>query len=333
VQVPVLHVDGWYDLRDVSATLENYNTLVAKAATAAARQNQRVIIGPWWHGQYEQRKTADIDFGPEAAIDRKALYLKWYDCHLENKNCGDVETQQPVKIFMMGENKWRDERAWPPQNAKLVPYYFHSKGSANTRAGNGVLSSASPAAEPPDHYSYDPKDPPTLVMEPDDSLAADQGKPESRNDMLVFTSEPLKAPLRVSGHLTVKLWASSSAQDTDWVARLIDVHPDGYAQRLTDTIVRASYHGSSPYPQSSDFAPLPPGTIREYTLDLWDLANVFLPGHQVRVEITSAFMPLFSRNLNTGMNNLTTTGMKTAEQTIYHDREHPSRILLPVVPD
>lgn len=334
IQVPVLHVDGWYDLRDVSATLDNYNTLAAKADTAVARQNQRVIIGPWWHGQYEQRKWGGVDFGPEAAIDRKGLYLKWYGCHLENKNCGALQDQPPLKIFMMGENKWRDEQAWPPQNAKLVPYYFHSKGRANTRTGDGALSSVAPAAERPDHYSYDPKNPPLLAMEPDDSLAADQRKPESRNDMLVFTSEPLKAPLRVGGRLTVKLWASSSARDTDWVARLIDVHPDGFAQRLTDTIVRASYRGSSPYPQSqSEFAPLTPGTTREYTLDLWDLANVFLPGHRVRVEITSAFMPLFSRNLNTGMNNLTTTGMKTAEQTIYHDREHPSRILLPVVPD
>lgn len=334
VQVPVLHVDGWYDLRDVSATLDNYNTLVAKAGTAVARQNQHVIIGPWWHGQYEQRKWGGVDFGPEAAIDRKALYLKWYDCHLENRNCAELEKQPPVKVFMMGENKWTDEQTWPPQNAHLVAYYFHSKGLANTRIGDGVLSSEAPANEPADHYSYDPKNPPTLATEPDDSLAADQRKPESRNDMLVFTSEPLKAPLRVSGHLTVKLWASSSAQDTDWVARLIDVHPDGYAQRLTDTIVRASYHGLSLYPQSpSDFTPLVPGSIREYALDLWDLANVFLPGHQVRVEITSAFMPLFARNLNTGMNSLTTTEMKTAEQTIYHDRAHPSQILLPVVPN
>ena len=334
IQVPVLHIDGWYDMRDISATLENYNTLVAGAATAAARQNQRVIIGPWWHGQYEQRKWGDVDFGPDAAIDRRALYLKWYDCHLENKNCGEVEKLPPLKIFMMGENRWRDEQTWPPQNAKPVPYYFHSKGQANTRNGDGFLSSAAPATEPPDHYSYDPKDPQTLSMEPEDSLAADQRKPESRNDMLVFTSEPLKMPLRVSGRVTVKLWASSSARDTDWVARLIDVHPDGFAQRLSDTIVRASYRGLSAYPQSqSDFAALTPGTIREYTLDLWDLANVFLPGHQVRVEITSAFMPLFSRNLNTGMNSLTSTEMKAAEQTIYHDPEHRSRIVLPVIPD
>ena len=334
IQVPALHVDGWYDMRDVSATLENYRALVAKGATASARQHQRVIIGPWWHGQYEQRKWGGVDFGPEAAIDRKALYLQWYDCHLENKNCAELEKQPPVKIFMMGENKWRDEQTWPPQNAKLVAYYFHGKGRANSKAGDGFLSSAAPAAEPPDHYAYDPKDPPTLAMEPDDSLAADQRKPESRNDMLVFTSEPLKVPLRVSGRVTVDLWASSSARDTDWVARLIDVHPDGFAQRLTDTIVRASYHGSSVYPQSqSEFVPLAPGAIREYTLDLWDLASVFLPGHQIRVEITSAFMPLFARNLNTGMNSLTTTEIKTAAQTIYHDREHPSRIMLPVVPD
>jgi hypothetical protein len=131
----------------------------------------------------------------------------------------------------------------------------------------------------------------------------------------------------------VKLWASSSAPDTDWVARLLDVHPDGFSQRLTDTIVRASYQGPSPYPRSrNEFSPLTPGTIREYTLDLWDVANVFMAGHRIRVEITSGFMPLFSRNLNTGQNNLTTAAMKIAEQTIYHDPKHPSQILLSVVP-
>jgi putative CocE/NonD family hydrolase len=333
VRVPVLHVDGWYDLRDVSATLQNYNTLIASAASPSARRNQRVIIGPWWHGHYDQQKLGDIDFGPEAVIDRKALYLKWYDCYLENKNCSQVTQQAPVKIFVMGENQWKDEQEWPPQRANMVPYYFHSKGHGNTRTGDGVLGKDPPAADPPDHYSYDPHDPPVLAMEPDGSLAADQRKPESRNDMLVFTSEPLHAPLQVSGHIMVKLWASSSAPDTDWVARLLDVHPDGFSQRLTDTIVRASYQGPSPYPRSrNEFSPLTPGTIREYTLDLWDVANVFMAGHRIRVEITSGFMPLFSRNLNTGQNNLTTAAMKIAEQTIYHDPKHPSQILLSVVP-
>lgn len=332
VRVPVLHVDGWYDHRDVSATLENYNTLASSAASPSGR-NQRVIIGPWWHGHYDEQKLGDIDFGPEAAIDRTKLYLKWYDCYLEHKNCDEVTKQAPVKIFVMGVNQWKDEQKWPPQRARMVPYYFHSKGHANTRTGDGVLGTSPPAAEPADQYSYDPHDPPALATEPNDSLAADQRKPESRNDILVFTSEPLDAPLQVCGHITVKLWSSSSALDTDWVARLIDVHPDGFAQRMTDTIVRANYQGSSPYPRSrTEFAALAPGKIREYTLDLWDLANVFMTGHRIRVEITSGFMPLFSRNLNTGQNNLTTVEMKTAEQKIYHDEAHPSQILLPVVP-
>jgi uncharacterized protein len=334
VRVPVLHLDGWYDIRDVSATLQNYNTLIANAATPAARESQRVLIGPWWHGQYDTRKWGGVDFGSEAVIDRKSVYLQWYDCYLKNKNCDEVTKQAPVKIFVMGVNQWRDEQKWPPQRARVVPYFFHSKGHANTRTGDGVLSVTPPPTEPPDQYSYNPQDPPTLSTGADDSLAADQRQPESRTDMLVFTSEPMDAPLQVAGHITVKLWASTSAQDTDWVARLIDVHPDGFAQRLTDTIVRASYRGLSSYPKSpAEFAAQAPGIIREYTLNLGDLANVFMKGHRVRVEITSGFMPLFSRNLNTGQNSLTTVEMKIAEQTIYHDRNHPSQILLHVIPE
>lgn len=332
VRVPVLHVDGWFDLRDVSATLENYNQLISNATSPEARRNQHVVIGPWWHGHYDQRKSGEIDFGPEAVVDRKALYLKWYDCHLANRNCDAIAQQPPLRIFLLGANEWKDEQKWPPERAVMAAYYLHSQGHANSRNGDGVLNAQPPVNDPSDHYAYNPQDPPSLAMEPDDTLADDQRKPESRTDVLVFSSEPLSAPLEVMGHISVRLWASSSAPDTDWVARLIDVHPDGFAQRLTDSIVRASYRGSSAYPHShSDFAPLTPGSIREYTLDLGDLANLFLPGHRIRLEITSAFMPLFARNLNTGQNNLTTDGMKIAEQTIYHDRQHPSRILLPVI--
>jgi putative CocE/NonD family hydrolase len=332
VRVPVLHVDGWYDLHDVSATLANYNALSSGAASPEARRNQRVVIGPWWHGNYEQRKVGAIDFGTEAAIDRKSLYLKWYNCHLENRNCDDIAKQPPVRIFLLGANQWSDETNWPPERAVMTSFYLSSRGHANSRNGDGVLTTQPPASDPADHYAYNPQDPPTIATEPDDNLAADQQKPESRKDVLVFSSPPLKAPLQITGHLTVKLWASSSARDTDWVVRLVDVHPDGLAQRLTDSIVRAAYQSSSSYPQSkSEFTPLTPGSIREYTLDLDDLANVFLPGHRIRLEITSAFMPLFARNLNTGQNSLTTHEMKVAEQTIYHDRQHPSRILLPVI--
>lgn len=332
VIVPVLHVDGWNDLRDVSATLQNYNTMVRQGGSDAARKNQRVIIGPWEHGNYDHQKIGPIDFGPDAVIDRKALYLKWYDCHLENKHCDQVQAQAPVRIFTMGENRWRDEQEWPPRRAKVMPYYFHSQGHANTSSGDGRLTLTSPATEPADRYTYDPHDGNTLDMGEDDAFTQDQRKPEAKNDMLVFTSDVLEAPVEVSGSIQVKLWAASSAPDTDWVARLVDVHPDGYAQRLMDTIVSARYHGESAYPRSqSDFSLLSPGVIREYTLDLWDISNLFQRGHRIRVEIASAYLPIFARNLNTGENSLTTTEMQPAQQTIYHDSTHPSRILLPIV--
>jgi putative CocE/NonD family hydrolase len=164
-------------------------------------------------------------------------------------------------------------------------------------------------------------------------MTADQRKAESRPDMLVFTSAAVEAPVEVSGHIQVKLWAASSAPDTDWVARLVDVHPDGYAQRLLDEIVRARYRELPPFTKSyQQFSLLTPGKIYEYTIDLGDIANVFLKGHRIRVEIASSFFPLFSRNLDTGNDNLTTTEMQTAHQAIYHDAEHPSQILLPVIP-
>lgn len=332
VTVPVLHVDGWNDLRDVSATLQNYNTMVRQGGSDAARKNQRVIIGPWAHGNYDHQKIGPIDFGPDAVIDRKALYLKWYDCYLENKHCDQVQAQAPVRIFTMGENRWRDEQEWPPRRARVMPYYFHSQGHANTSSGDGRLTLTSPATEPADRYTYDPHDANTLDMGEDDAFTQDQRKPEAKNDMLVFTSDVLEAPVEVSGPIQVKLWAASSAPDTDWVARLVDVHPDGYAQRLVDTIVSARYHGESAYPRSqSDFSLLSPGVIREYTLDLWDISNLFQKGHRIRVEIASAYLPIFARNLNTGENNLTATEMQPAQQTIYHDSAHPSRILLPIV--
>jgi len=336
VNVPVLHLDGWYDMRDVSVTLKNYNRLLHEAGSAAARQGQRVVIGSWEHGGYAARKIGDIDFGPEAVIDGKRLLLKWYDCFLQEKNCDETAKIPPVRIFVLGENKWRDEQEWPPKRAQITPFYFHSQGHANTSAGDGSLSHIAPGNEPKDEYTYDPRDPTTMVLQSAsgvDAMTADQRKAELRPDMLVFTSAAAETPVEVSGHIQVKLWAASSAPDTDWVVRLVDVHPDGYAQRLLDEIVRARYRELPPYTQSyQQFSLLTPGKIYQYSIDLGDIANVFLKGHRIRVEIASSFFPVYSRNLNTGRDNLTTTETQTAHQTIYHDAEHPSQILLPVIP-
>lgn len=335
VNVPVLHVDGWYDFRDVSATLRNYNAMLREGGSAAARKNQRVIIGPWQHGGYDQRKIGDIDFGADSLLDRKSIYLDWYNCHLKNKNCDRVAAMAPVRIFVMGENRWRDEQEWPLSRAQATNYFFHSGGHANSSSGDGRLTRESPASEAADHFTYDPRDANVLEMQPEDAFTGDQRKAEARQDMLVFSSDSLDTPVEVSGRIHVKFWAASSAPDTDWVARLIDVHPDGSAQRLSDDIVRASYHGvsGSEYVRSpGDFERLAAGAAREYTLDLWDISHVFLQGHRIRVEIASAYLPVFARNLNTGDNNLTTTAIRNAEQTVFHDSARPSHITLPIVP-
>jgi uncharacterized protein len=336
VTVPVLHLDGWYDMRDVSTTLKNYNTMLHQGGSDTARQGQKVIIGPWEHAGYDSQTIGDIDFGAESVIDRKALFLKWYDCQLQNKNCDEVEKMPPVKIFLMGENRWRNEQEWPPKRALQTPFYFHSQGHANTSTGDGSLSSIAPAKEPGDHYIFAPTDPTVVMLQSSsgtDALTADQRKAESRPDMLVFTSAAAETPLEVSGHIQVKLWAASSAVDTDWVVRLVDVHPDGYAQRLVDEIVRARYREASTFARSYQrFSLLTPGKIYEYSIDVGDIANVFLKGHRIRIEIASSFFPLYSLNLNTGQNNLTKTDTQPAHQTIYHDAEHPSQIILPIVP-
>ncbi|MBZ5525388.1 MAG: CocE/NonD family hydrolase [Acidobacteriia bacterium] len=329
VQAPVLHLDGWYDLGDASTSLENYNAMVAHAGTAEARANQRAIIGPWQHDVYSQR-IAGIDFGPEAAFDRRGVSVQWFDCYLKESNCDQVRAWPPLRIFHMGENRWSSEQRWPLLQIKPTPYYFHSDGHANTREGDGTLSLSAPETEKADFFTYDPQNPVEIVIAPENiagPTAEDQRNTEMRPDMLVFTSAPLQTPLEITGRIRVRLWAASSAPDTDWVARLVDVHPDGYAQRLTDGAVRARYRQSFEHPSL-----LQPEKIYEYTIDLWETSNVFLPGHRIRMEITSSMFPVFSRNLNTGADNETTTEMQVAHQAIYHDAAHPSQIVLPVVP-
>jgi putative CocE/NonD family hydrolase len=330
VRAPVLHLDGWYDTGDATTTLENYNEMAAHAVAPEVRAGQKAIIGPWQHDVYS-RTVAGVDFGPEAAFDRRGVAVQWFDCYLKQIGCDRIEGWPPLRIFHMGENKWIAESRWPPPRAKAVPYYFHSGGHANSREGDGRLSQSPPSAsERPDFYTYDPANPVPIVIAPESIAgpsAEDQRETEMRPDVLVFTSAPLQSPLEVTGRIRLRLWAASSAPDTDWVARLVDVHPDGYARRLTDGAVRAHYRRS--FERSSL---LKPGKIYEYTIDLWETSNVFLPGHRIRVEIAGSEFPVFSRNLNTGRDNETTVEMRSARQTIFHDAGHPSQIVLPVAP-
>jgi hypothetical protein len=231
----------------------------------------------------------------------------------------------------MGRNEWRDEQDWPLARTRFTPYYFHSKGSANTVEGDGILNTVKPGNESIDRFVYDPNNPvPTLggcnlVGCP--AGPRDQTRAEKRNDVLVFTSDELETELEVTGPVKVILYAASSARDTDWTAKLVDVHPDGRPINLCDGIIRSRYRRSSQEPTL-----IQPGKIYRYEIDLWVTSNVFLTGHKIRVEISSSNFPRFDRNPNTGAPFGKSAEIIKATQTIYHDIKHPSHILLPVIP-
>jgi putative CocE/NonD family hydrolase len=231
----------------------------------------------------------------------------------------------------MGENRWRSENEWPPARAETTPYYFHSNGSANTAGGDGRLTTAAPGSEPTDTFVYDPENPvPTRggnLLSGGRAGPVDQSELAGRTDVLVFTTDPLQTDVEVTGPIVVKLWASSSALDTDFTAKLIDVHSDGKAYNLVDGIIRARYRDSFEEPVL-----LEPGEVYEYEIDLWATSNVFKAGHRIRVDISSSNFPRFDRNPNTGHAFGLDAELQTATQTIYHDAEHPSHIVLPVIP-
>ncbi len=332
INTPMYHVTSWYDIF-LRGGLAHFCGLRQQAMTAAARTQQKIVIGPWAHRfpytSPTSQGTGDIDFGPNACIELHETQLRWFDYYLKGINTGILE-EAPVKIFVMGENVWRDEQEWPLARTHYTPYYLHSQGQANSLRGDGRLDPVVPGEEPTDRFVYDPHDPiptcggNTLIIP---MGVQDQRQVETRQDVLVYTSAPLTTPLEVTGPLVVTLFATSSAPDTDFTAKLVDVRPDGYAQNLADGIIRARYRTSRMLPTL-----LTPGQVHELTIDLWATSHVFLPEHSLRLEIASSNFPRFDRNLNTGEDQATGTRWQTAAQTIFHDQRYPSHILLPVIP-
>jgi putative CocE/NonD family hydrolase len=234
----------------------------------------------------------------------------------------------------MGEDVWRNENEWPLARTEYTEYFLHSSGSANSSGGDGSLSTEKPGDEREDHYLYDPYHPvPTIggqlccypsKLPPG---AFDQSAVEARADVLVFVTEPLEQDTEVSGPVILKLWAASTAVDTDFTGKLVDVYSDGYARNLTDGIIRARYRNGTETPER-----LTPGEIVEYTVDLWSTSNLFKAGHRIGLEVTSSNFPRFDRNLNTGGNLGQESEMRPALQSVYHDADHPSRLILPIIP-
>ena len=330
INVPILTIAAWYDIF-LGGSLRNYIGIKQHGATDAARKGQRLVVMIGGHAG-SGRKIGDVDFGAAADRDEDDITLSWYDSLLKGEN-NDFSKAKPVQLFVMGANQWREEDDWPLSRAHETRYFLHSAGKANSQSGDGTLSSATPRAETADHYVYDPANPAPTLGGP---LCCDEGhlKPgpydqrrvEARNDVLVYSTPALPQDLEVTGPVTLELFASSSAVDTDFTAKLVDVAPDGYAQNLTEGIVRARYRDSREQPQLMN-----PGQTYKIALDLWATSNVFRKGHRLRLEISSSNFPRFDRNMNTGEDTASARKPVPATNTIYHDTEHPSALILPVV--
>jgi putative CocE/NonD family hydrolase len=332
ITAPIVVATGWFDIF-LRGTLQDHVNIVKEGASELARNNHHLVIGPWTHFKTHGTRTGGgIDFGPEAVLNGWKLYLAWHDRFLKGIENG-IDERPPLTLFIMGENKWRYENEWPLARTQYTKYYIASGGKANSAKGNGKLGTELPTGAETDQFVYDPASPvPTLGGNLCCSSVSrgmhDHQEIEARDDVLVYTTPELTEPVEVTGPISMKLYASTSAKDTDWVARLVDVYPDGRAYNLQDGVLRARYRNGEDEPASL----LEPGEIYEYDIDMWATSNVFLPGHRIRLEITSSNFPRFDRNLNTGEDPAIGTRMEKAEQTIYHSDEHPSHVILPLIP-
>jgi putative CocE/NonD family hydrolase len=332
VTVPSLNFDGWYDIF-VNGALENFRGMRRRGGSAVARSGTRLVVGPWLHLPWG-RKVGEVDFGPRAANPIDALQLRWFDHWLKGAANG-VGRDAPVRVFVMGANKWRSASSWPLPHTRYRRYYLHSRGRANSLHGDGRLTRSRPGRRSAreasmDRFTYDPTRPvPSLGGRFQASVPGgpfDQRPVLQRPDVLVFTTPRLRHDVEVTGPITVRLWAASSARDTDWTAKLDDVHPGGSSLLIEYGIQRARYRASETHPTL-----IRPGRIYRYTIHVWPTSNLFKAGHRIRLEISSSNFPMYDRNPNTGHAFGRDAQLRTARQTIYHDRRHPSSITLPIV--
>ncbi len=332
--MPVLLTGGWYDNYPAEA-FRGFLGLRAQAPTDELRDAHRLLIGPWPHGMSASTTLGELDFGEEALEENDSTH-RWLDCILHGGKASDFQ-EAPIRIFVMGANRWRDEYEWPLARTRYVEHFLRA---------DGRLSAEPPASEAPDAYTYDPTDP-TPTHGGNHSVGPynpglyelakpgpyDQRPVEERSDVLVYTSEPLADDTEVTGHVVLKLFAStrpehdSETTDTDWVARLTDVYPDGRSINITEGVIRARFREGIYGPPKL----IEPGRVYEYTVDLQATSNVFMAGHRIRLQVTSSNFPLWDRNLNTGNDPATDTQIVVAEQAVFHDAERPSRLVLPVV--
>jgi len=333
VKAPAYNLTGWYD-NLLHEGFKQFRGWRQEGGTPEVRARSRLLVGPWNHYYISTGGGvdygADISFGPSSRVDTSREILRWFDQRLRGIDTG-IDREPPLTLFVMGANVWRHEHEWPLPQTHFTSFNLHSGGRANSLLGDGSLSLSSPEAEKPDTFAYDPADPvPSWggqIQPPPIGGPRDRRSVERRDDVLVYTSEPLPEDAEVTGPVELVLYAASSAPDTDFTATLVDVHPNGKAIILCEGIVRARYRESVVEPTLIE-----PGQIYEYHISLWETSNLFKAGHRVRLEVSSSNFPRWDRNLNTGHRPGLDAEMQVANQTIYHDAERPSRLVLPVIP-
>jgi putative CocE/NonD family hydrolase len=332
LQLPVLHVVGYYDFFS-RESVDNFVVMQQQARDAATRKQQRLVLGPWDHGTIGKSKVAEIDFGAEAALDVGAIQLDWFERHLKPDAAARDKPFPPVRYFSMGDNVWHDAQTWPPAGVTPTAFYLHSDGKANTRRGDGRLSREAPVgAQPSDAFRADPSQPvpacPVSEARPIKAAVwgpVDQSSLEDRDDVLVYSTQPLDEPLAFAGNLQAKLFVSTDTPDADWVVKVVDVRPDGTAINLAAGILRGRYRNSLLKPEL-----MKPGEVYEISVDLGPCAATLAKGHRLRVDVCGSLFPLYDRNPNTAAGIFGNTSTVATEQ-IHHRLGAPSRIILPLI--
>lgn len=333
--VPSLNVTGWFDANYPGSPM-NFEGMKRYGATPAARR-PFLLIGPWTHYRYA-RELAGFDYGPDAEFPMQSYLCRFFDHFLKGIDNG-FDREAPVHVFVMGRNKWLAEQDWPLPETHWTKYYIHSQGHANSLKGDGTLDTQPPGNEARDEYSYDPVHPTIMdlgVHTGHIDGAVDTRIPAIGDDVLVFTSPVLKEDVEVVGPVKALLYAATSARDTAWMMRLVDVHPDGYAALLCDAILRARFRD----PQNAGafngrrLSDIVPDRVYQYTLEFWrGTGNLFGKGHRIRIEISSSYYPFYLPILNTEADLV---GLEThavvARQKIYHTQQYPSHVVLPLIP-
>ena len=340
VSIPMLHLAGWHDLF-IRGQLKDFAALSARQEVPF----QKLIVSPEAHGTHtfpDAMPMGEVLFPCDVSIDRRMmvktpagengeLYGRWADQWLKGMDTGLVD-EAPITLYVQGENVWREEWEWPLARTDWTPLYLHSGGNANTAGGDGALSREKPKAAHVDRFRYDPANPVhsrggtflNLGIAPG---IFEQSSIESREDVLVYTSEPLEEPLEVTGPVSMKLWASTSAVDTDFTGKLLDVDADGRSYNICEGVTRLRHRKERP-------GLVTPGEVEELEIELSPTSYVFKAGHRIRVQVSSSNFPLFDPNPNTGKSLFTDTGneMIVAEQTVFHDADRPSHVVLPIIP-